>query len=356
MGCDMATGKLASTIGERFRRPILPIEWWLLGAPRSIVKVINLCVEGVGRVDIDQLRAAVDRAAEACPGSRLVRRGRVWVDSGISPEVRLVENGRLDHSVPVPELTRQLPGTRRAFCEVLLVDGVRPTVVFRASHAVMDGNTVKLWATDVFRAMRNDTPLGRRSTTSSLALGEQIGGRDGPAAQALAVPRLFRRPAPARTAGDVWRRWTIDGNHPALVAKLAAEIAKISQLPVTPIGIAVDARKFHPDIRSTANFWVKVILDVPAGQDWAATHAQLLTVMAERRGRVIPVPVQLLRVPLFLVRAMYQRVERLHTFPCVADISNLGHVDLLKSGRSTWQVDISNLGHVDLPDFSTDDF
>jgi amino acid adenylation domain-containing protein len=332
----MATGKLASTIGERFRRPILPIEWWLLGAPRSIVKVINLCVEGVGRVDIDQLRAAVDRAAEACPGSRLVRRGRVWVDSGISPEVRLVENGRLDHSVPVPELTRQLPGTRRAFCEVLLVDGVRPTVVFRASHAVMDGNSVKLWATDVFRALRNETPLGARSTTTSLDLGEPIGAPDGPAAQALAVPRLFRRPAPARTAGDVWRRWTIDGNHPALVAKLAAEIAKISQLPVTPIGIAVDARKFHPDIRSTANFWVKVILDVPAGQDWAATHAQLLTVMAERRGRVIPVPVQLLRVPLFLVRAMYQRVERLHTFPCVADISNLGHVDL--------------------PDFSTDDF
>jgi amino acid adenylation domain-containing protein len=332
----MATRKLASTIGERFRRPILPIEWWLLGAPKSIVKVINLCVEGVGRVDIDQLRAAVDRAGEACPGSRLARQGHAWVDSGVSPEVRLVNSGRLGHSVPMPELTRPLPGTGKAFCEVLLVDGVRPTVVFRASHAVMDGNSVKLWASEVFRALRNETPLGARSTTTSLDLGEPIGLPDD-LAPALAVPRLFRQPAPAGPAGEVWRRWTIDGNHPALVAKLAAEIAKISQLPVTPIGIAVDARKFHPDIRSTANFWVKVILDVPAGQDWAATHAQLLTMMAERRGRVIPVPVQLLRAPLFLVRAMYQHLERRH--------------DGFDSA-----VDISSLDHVDLPDFSTDDF
>jgi amino acid adenylation domain-containing protein len=319
---------------ERFRRPILPIEWWLLGAPKTNVKVINLCVEGVGRIGIDQLRAAVDRAAQACPGSRLVRRGRTWIDGGVSPEVRLTGDGRPGQPVAVPELTRPLPGRRGGYCEVLL-DPARPAVVFRAAHAVMDGNGVKLWAADVFRALRDETPAGARSTITSLDLGEPISGPEGAPEPAREVPRLFRRPTADINGGSTgsgadggWRRWAIDGNHPALVARLAAEIAKISQLPVTPIGIAVDARMFHPGIRSTANFWVKVILDVPAGQDWVATQAQLLTVLAERRGRVLPVPAELLRAPLFLVRAMYRRVERKDTFPCVVDISNLGHCDL----------------------------
>ncbi len=308
------------------------MEWWLLASPKSAVHVINLCVEGTGRIDVGQLRAAVKLASEACPGARLVRRGREWVDSGVSPEVRLVQGRRAAASVvPAADLLRPLPGGGRAYCEVLLLDAERSTVVFRASHAVMDSTGVKIWATDVFRALRHETPAGARSTTTSLDLSDPIGAPVDDATSALAAQRLFHRPGAASAADDGWRHWPIDGNHPALVAKLATEIAKVSQLPVTPIGVAVDTRIFHTDdVRSTANFWLKVILDVPAGQDWVATHTQLLTALSERRGRAIEPPGELLRAPLVFVRALYQRSERRakNTFPSVVDISNLGYIDL----------------------------
>jgi amino acid adenylation domain-containing protein len=74
---------------------------------------------------------------------------------------------------------------------------------------------------------------------------------------------------------------------------------------------------------------------VPAGQDWATTHAQLLAMVAER-WRFTQAPKALLRAPRFLVRAFYWFSLRMDTFECF--------------------VDLSSLGHVDLPAFSTDDF
>ncbi len=324
----MARGKLARITGERFRRPIVPIEWWFAALPKRAAMMLNLCVEGVGRIDVDQLRAAVESASAACPGSRLVRRGRTWVDSGISPEVRSIGTGR--SAAVTSELTRPLPGARGTYCEVLLLDTERPTVVFRASHAVMDGTGLKLWAADVFRALRNETPLGARSTTTILDVDEPAGTPSEPQAEGIKVPRaqrLLAWPGPNPAGGDGWQRWAIDGNHPALVAKLAAEIARISPLPVTPIGVAVDTRMFYPGIRSTGNFAMKVVLDVPSGQDWATTHAQLLTMLAER-WRFTQAPKELLRAPLFLVRAFYWLSLRMDTFECFVDLASLSHVDL----------------------------
>lgn len=68
-----------------FTRPISATErLYLATAPLAEPFAIQLVVEGAGDIDVDALRRAVELASHACPGARLVRRGKNWVDSGLA--------------------------------------------------------------------------------------------------------------------------------------------------------------------------------------------------------------------------------------------------------------------------------
>ncbi len=214
-----------------FRRPVSPNEWLYLGgmrvAPPFAVQVV---VEGRGRIGRDDLARAVGVASAACPGARLVRRGRNWVDSGRTPPVHVVEAAALDPAAPSgAALRRPLDPDAGPACEVLLVDGASSTLVFRAFHGVMDGRGALAWITDIFRVLRGEAPVGAASCVTDYGLAAELGNAGRRPRLALAWrPPLDDSGASTAPGEFLLRRRSVDGNHPGLVAKIAAALAGAS--------------------------------------------------------------------------------------------------------------------------------
>jgi len=80
---------------RRYTRKLSPIERASLVLNEFCNYNCDIVVEGHGALSVDTLRSAVERAAQANPGSRVRLRGVLgfsrWVDSGIAPEVREVQ-------------------------------------------------------------------------------------------------------------------------------------------------------------------------------------------------------------------------------------------------------------------------
>ncbi|MBC3840677.1 hypothetical protein GXW82_11610 [Streptacidiphilus sp. 4-A2] len=143
----------------------------------------NVCqhvYEGHGDLTAEALAAAVEQAGEACPGTRLRRRKRSWIDSGVAPAVRVVNLEPGEDLLAHPTLQTTL-NDGGATCEVLLVPGEaggehadgadgrgRPIrLVFRGFHGITDARGMLLWAANVFQALRGEEPLGATSTLNT---------------------------------------------------------------------------------------------------------------------------------------------------------------------------------------------
>ncbi|MFD9977107.1 non-ribosomal peptide synthetase [Streptomyces sp. NPDC059017] len=315
-----------------FRRPVSPTEWSYLAAARlgGELLVLQLVVEGTGPIDALALGRAVAEVSPSCPGSRLTRRGRMWVDSGRAPRVVVVEGTSFDRTALTgpPELVTPLANAEdRPGCEVLLLTGEPGTVVFRASHAVMDLKGVSLWATEVFRALRGEPPRRAADPLTDYGLLAAV-GRTGQR------PRLGldqRSPLGGRPgSGSVWRRRTVAGRHPALAAKVAAAIAAGVPGPGARIMVPVDLRRHDPGVSSTANLALPVFLDVPSGQSANAVHRRLLGELASRRELAAGAEAALARLPLpaaaALVGASRAAASARHRYPASAIVSNAGRL------------------------------
>ncbi|WP_344335520.1 wax ester/triacylglycerol synthase domain-containing protein, partial [Streptomyces globosus] len=132
------------------------------GQPRGGM-ALRIVVEGDGLPDPDRLRAAVARATETCPGSRLVRSGPLWVAGGPPPPVVHAPPAAGPFDVSDPHTARLLTDRSgpadRPGCGLLVVPGAggaRTTLVFSASHALMDGHGALTWVREVFRALRGE--------------------------------------------------------------------------------------------------------------------------------------------------------------------------------------------------------
>lgn len=330
----MDSGRANSrTTAEPDRRRTAPFEWWYLAFPRNLSPVMNLCVEGSGRVDPEALREAVAVASQACPGARLVRRGRYLVDSGLAPSVRWVRSGPLDADRlhEIPELRAPLPRSRGVLSEVVVFDGPAPTLAFRASHAVFDGHGLLLWAGEVFRALRGEEPLGADWRTTIVELDDPL-YRDADVSRLhYDLPSLLGVPERAGASDVLWRRRTVDGNFPGVAAVVGSYIAERSDLPVAPISFPVNLRPFHPGVRSTANLAVTVVLDLPRGQPWATTYQQMLNVLLQRRGQVHAPGPEVLKAPLTVLKALIslsdRRFRTRDRLAGLANVNNMGRVD-----------------------------
>lgn len=303
---------------SRFTRPVSPTEWFYLAAESL---VIQLVVRGEGTTDGTALRRAVAVAGDACPGSRLVRRDRRWVDSGQAPPVREIPSIDEDR-FESPELRRPLSADGPT-CEVLVqADGV----VFRAHHAVMDGRGVLRWAREVFRALRAEPPVPARAEITDFGLVDRFGGGRS------VRPLRSRSPFSGRGKGFLVRRRTIAGIHPALVAKLAAVITEFSGHRHTSHLVPVDLRRHDATIDSTANLALPIFLDARAGQDWRVLDKHLLAALFERRDLMsgterlaTRLPIELLGRTLRVLGAVSARLDR---NLATAIISHFGKVDL----------------------------
>ncbi|MFJ2747906.1 amino acid adenylation domain-containing protein [Streptomyces sp. NPDC087297] len=327
--------------GAPYRRPVSPTERLYLAAGDARgAMALRIVVEGDGVPDPEHFRAALARAAASCPGSRLVRTGTVWRAEGPSPQVRYgtPRAGAYADSAPG---TVELPArpTRRAEppgCEVLIVpgaDGKAPTtVVFSASHALMDGHGALTWVREVFRALRGEPARPAPDTDTDAGL-LRVLGSSGP----RPMPGPPRRSPLGTGSGDrrplrtLWLRRTLPGRHPALTARLAQALTDAARLD-TRVMVPVDLRRHRPGIAATGNLSLPLFLDLRPGEDWTAAHTRLLTALAERRElaagfetSLAPLPLPVTAGLLRTAQAVASRTDR-HLASAV--VSHLGRLDL----------------------------
>ncbi|GAB1692096.1 non-ribosomal peptide synthetase [Krasilnikovia sp. M28-CT-15] len=304
---------------SRYQRPVSPTEWLYLAGQRTMPPfAIQLVVEGEGHLDPSALARAVAVASAACPGARLARHGRTWVDTGEAPPVTVAGSTPLWPDLASTALERT--------CEVVVGEGA---VMFRVSHAVMDGRGVLTWAEDVFRALRGEPPLGAPAPLTDFGLAERLGapGRRPRMSVGWRSP-LATPSAPVATAGGAqrWARRSVDGNHPGLVAKLATAVAGFTGADRSRFMVPVDLRRHDPALLSTANLSLPVFLTAGPDETWQTLHKQILRALVERHEVTGGAAERAAyRLPLgLLARSLRLAGDR---YLCTAILSHLGRVD-----------------------------
>ncbi|MET7424036.1 non-ribosomal peptide synthetase [Dactylosporangium sp. NPDC005555] len=320
-----------------YRRAVSATDWWFVAHPRRIPPVIQTVVEGAGTLDVAGLTAAVEAAGAANPGTRLRREGQWWVDSGRAPGVRVIDG----HRGPVAELAAlhdPLPTAGGAWCEVLWCPGDRPALVFRASHAVMDGKGKSMWIADVFRALRGEPLLGATGTITDGDVFDRLGITNAESKPDVWFPSPLGRPGRGghRT---VWARRTVDGYHPALTAKVATALRDAYSLDTARFAVAFDLRRHAPQTRTTGNLLQTELFDVTAGEPWEALHERLLAAMAESREVTWRLDPNLLKMPVPALRTLIRFMEagRKDKHASATVLSHLGRADLAEHSTGTFE-------------------
>jgi amino acid adenylation domain-containing protein len=305
-----------------FARAVSPTEWsYLAAAGLGQLMVIQLVVEGTGEIDARALSRAIAEASAACPGSRLVRCGRTWVDSGVAARLTVADGGRFDRETMtgLPELSGQLAVAEGSpSCEVLLLTGEPGTVIFRASHAVMDLKGLEFWASQVFRSLRGEPVLAAVDALADYGLLATLG-----AAPQRPLFGLDQRSPLGGRAGA--------GQPTALAARVSAALAEAVGAPAR-IMVPVDLRRHAPTASSTANLALPVFLEIPPGGTPDAVHRQLLSALAERRELATGVEAALGRLPLAaaatMIRASMAAAQLRHRYLASAIVSHSGRIEL----------------------------
>ncbi|MEU7907359.1 non-ribosomal peptide synthetase [Actinoplanes sp. NPDC049118] len=301
---------------SRYQRPVSPTEWLYLAGQRTMPPfAVQLVVEGEGSLDPAALTEAVRVGSAACPGARLARRGRTWIDTGAAPPVTVAGPASLCAGPASAPLERT--------CEVVAAEGA---VLFRASHAVMDGRGVLTWAADVFRALRGEPPLGAHAVLTDHGLAERLGTPGRRPRTSVGWRSPVAGPAAHRATAQGWARRTVDGNHPGLVAKLAAAVAGFTGTDRSRLMVPVDLRRHDPALRSTANLSLPVFLTAGPDETWQNLHKQILRALVERREVTVGAAERAAyRLPLGLL-SEFLRVAG-DRYLCTAILSHLGRVD-----------------------------
>jgi amino acid adenylation domain-containing protein len=316
----------------------------MLAYPRGLGTNVQFCLEGNGDIDPGVLAAAVEAASQACPGMRVVRRGRQWVDSGRPPAIEVVRAADFDRTrLDSRLLRRPLLSGRRPGVEVILIPGTPVTVVVRVHHAMTDGRGALFWLAQVFSALRGETVEGADSRLTVDEIQDQIAANLGrefppvvPPAERDWRSALGRLPQGPRRS--MWRRRTIIGTHPAVAAKVAQLVATYGTGEGL-ISFPVDLRPYLPGLRTTAVAISAVYVRVQPGDGWEDVHARLLAELAEHEFLSDRINPGLLKVPLPVLRAVCTRLDtagrkneamlvRRNICRAIATVSNLGSVDL----------------------------
>lgn len=302
--------------------------------------VIQHVFDGEGRLDREQWQRAVAVASEANPGTRLILKGHLgwsrWVDSGTALRVREVDGSSWNGLGPdnATFLQEPLPYREGPTCEVVLIQGPVPRVIFRSHHAVCDGRGTLFWAEDVFRALRGESVIGSTSSVTDMEICKSFQNH-------------YRTPFPAEhvaptgrpnsnDTGATWRRCSLKGKIPNLLARcarLAAEEAWRQSEGIVRFGIPVDLRHRRPGLRSTANLSFALYTEVK--KDTTPDDIARDIAMQIGRGdecRLTKGDERLENIPLCMMKRMAVRIihnrHRRGLYSLSGILSNLGRVDL----------------------------
>jgi len=304
--------------------------------------LMQLVFPGEGEVDPERLRRAVAVASAACPGSRLVRRGRDWVDSGIPAAVRVIDDWAIDYTAldSDPVVHSPIGPTEETTCEVLLLTTHPTTLIFRAFHGVMDGMGLVTWALAVLRALGGQEPEPMPDPVADQELVRRVGA---PGKPTLMLPKYRSAVGHGRQMpGEprhLLRRRTIASSAPGAVAKIAALLAE-QTAGTSRIMMPVDLRRHDPQLRSTANLALPLFFDITAGTTGTEINAIKRDGLARRLELNQMDNSGLAEIPQPAGRAL------LHT------LNWLG----ARFGRNLASATVSHMGRFDLDELATPQF
>ncbi|WP_280236657.1 peptide synthetase [Nocardia cyriacigeorgica] len=304
--------------------------------------LMQLVFPGEGAIDPERLRQAVAVASAACPGSRLVRRGRDWVDSGVPATVRVVDDRTIDYAALDGDRVLHSPigPTDEATCEVLLLTAQPVTLIFRVFHAVMDGMGMVSWALAVLAALRGQEPEAMPDPVADQELVRRIGA---PGKPTLMLPKYRAAVGHGRqlrgAPRHLLRRRTIATSAPGAVARIAAILAE--HTPGTSrIMMPVDLRRHDPQLRSTANLALPLFFDITAGTTWTEIDALKRSGLEQRLELNQMDNSGLAEIPRPAGRALLRTLNWLGA----------------RFGRNLASATVSHMGRFDLDELATPEF
>jgi amino acid adenylation domain-containing protein len=335
----------------RFERPVSANEHLYLAVSRTFSHlVLQLVVEGRGRISTDALQSALNKTADHVPGSCLRLQQNRWIADAAPPRVvHLEEYPDLRSREDVSSFPRSYfdPEEGRT-CEAALAHrGEDSLIVFRALHAVMDGHGVQQWAKAVFCAMRGDdipdakSPLTDdaflRQTKAPIRWDEPFVSRNnGPIAR-------LSSPADAEAFDSASR--TLQPSIPGIIGRLAVGTRKLlcsSDKDRFCAMIPVDLRRTEQDARdSTANLTFPLFLSVGADESWPDVTRNVLDQLDQKRyARVGPKDWLYPVAPPSLISWVFRKAW----------------LRQLRQGRYFLSAVISHVGKVESQDFRTGGF
>jgi len=325
---------------KTYTRKLSVSERFWLGANKIYRPFANqFVIEGHGNIDYASLCHAIEVASATNPGSRLVLKGFLfgchWVDSGITPPVRVVDGSTWDgrSGDNAPFLKRDLP-SKGPTCEVVYIKGQTTRIAFRSNHAVMDGVGMLYWMEDIFRVLRREQSIGSSSPISDYELIESISDKKEKIEHVLSIAPTG--PAGKKTKGTSWKRITITGNHSNLIGQIAVVMAKSAwtyQEGRFRVGTAVDLRQRIECSRSTGNLTNAIYFEITKDstpESVAKDFRQRLDnknhfVNIDRGINMNLMPIWLIGLILWIIAKIALR-RNLFTVPIL--ISNVGRMNL----------------------------
>ena len=327
---------------ESFQRPISATERIWLSFNEAFGPYANQAVvEGTGSIDFELLKAAVETASEANPGSRLILKGSLrrsyWLDSGVCPRIRKI-SAEWDGLGPdnAPFLCDPLPYTGPT-CEVIYLEGTVPRIIFRSNHGVMDGIGTLTWMEDIFRVLRGENPIGTSSTLTEYQLVSSMSDK-------TMKMHPIENIAPTGKAGKnikgtTWRRLSFSGKYTKLLGRIGVAMARSAWKygeGAVRIGIPVDVRPRIPGLRSTGNLSMAMYIEISKNSTTESVTYEILRQMYNKYDCIcIEGGNYLDLVPLWLMALVIKLIIKIP----------------LRTGRYNVSGVISNLGMIDMEKF-----
>jgi hypothetical protein len=257
---------------------------------------IQLTLEGDGDPEPTALYDALTQATTANPGSA-VRLEQCdpddfWVP-GPPPTLTVVDapDFTAEHGDDAPFLRWPLDASTGPTCELVHVRGkTKAYLIFRALHAVMDGQGTLLWALDFLRCLRGQPPVGHPSTLDVHTLCDPVRDQRRPTPQHDALHPLGL-PAPGPLGGCAWRRVHISRPLPPItsgrIAVALAELAWANSGEPGPVRIHLptDLRAYAKEERTTGNLFGSLFLEVEPGMTAADVGLQIVRMLYAREGQ-----------------------------------------------------------------------
>src|SRR5262245_7504985 len=253
--------------------------------------VIQLVLESSSDPAPDELHDALVRTTEANPGSSL------WLDEsshwtiGPPPTLTVVEAPDFDgeSGTDAPFLMWPLDARRGPTCELLLVRSkMKRHLIFRAIHAVMDGQGTISWVKDFMLCLSGKTPVGHPSTLTveQLIRERSMARRPFPNADAL---HPFGPADLDAQGGFQWKRVTSDRRLDAIVSgRIAVALAERARAGgkegIVRLNLPTSLRHYRPDERTTGNLFSGLFIEVAPGATAEAIALRIVQLLYRDEG------------------------------------------------------------------------